>query len=148
MFKNKVQGCSTPLIRNITRLDRHILTILTIICFLNSRGMLEFHKSDGIGAVGGIKWELLLCLLAVLLVVYFSLWKGVKTSGKVANNGLFHINCALLHRECLDLQHFLITLSPGYPGFLGQKSSFCLGCPEQIIFFQWKCLLSLDCPEK
>ena len=63
-----------------------LCTMLTVVCFLNSRGMLEFHKSDGIGAVGGIKWELLLCLLAVLLVVYFALWKGVKTSGKVAIN--------------------------------------------------------------
>lgn len=33
--------------------------------------------------MGGIRWQLLLCLFLIFTIVYFSLWKGVKTSGKV-----------------------------------------------------------------
>lgn len=33
--------------------------------------------------MGHIKWDMALCLLAVYLICYFSLWKGISTSGKV-----------------------------------------------------------------
>ncbi|XP_061683674.1 sodium- and chloride-dependent GABA transporter 3-like [Syngnathoides biaculeatus] len=39
--------------------------------------------SGGIEEIGSIRWELLLCLLAMWVVCYFSIWKGVKSSGKV-----------------------------------------------------------------
>ncbi|XP_046356081.2 sodium-dependent serotonin transporter-like [Haliotis rufescens] len=44
--------------------------------------ILEFQWSDGVGSVGNIKWSLTLCLLAIFIVIYFCLWKGVKSSGK------------------------------------------------------------------
>lgn len=47
------------------------------------RGMLQLHKSGGIFAVGEVNWQLTLCLLGVYLICYFSLWKGIHTSGKV-----------------------------------------------------------------
>ncbi|XP_076452454.1 sodium-dependent dopamine transporter-like [Babylonia areolata] len=47
------------------------------------RGMLSLHESDGIFEVGKIKWQLVLCLLGVYFICYFSLWKGIHTSGKV-----------------------------------------------------------------
>ncbi|XP_064620284.1 sodium-dependent dopamine transporter-like isoform X2 [Lineus longissimus] len=47
------------------------------------RGMLELHRSGGIENLGSIKWQLVLCLLAVYVICYFSLWKGISTSGKV-----------------------------------------------------------------
>ncbi|XP_050409081.1 sodium-dependent dopamine transporter [Patella vulgata] len=47
------------------------------------RGMLELHKSGGVFDVGYLKWQLVLCLLGVYLICYFSLWKGIHTSGKV-----------------------------------------------------------------
>nr|WLN44340.1 NTT8 [Sinonovacula rivularis] len=47
------------------------------------RGMLQLHKSGGIFAIGKINWQLMLCLLGVYLICYFSLWKGIHTSGKV-----------------------------------------------------------------
>uniref|UniRef100_G3TP34 Transporter n=1 Tax=Loxodonta africana TaxID=9785 RepID=G3TP34_LOXAF len=47
------------------------------------RGVLHLHESDGIHNIGLPQWQLLLCLMVVVVVLFFSLWKGVKTSGKV-----------------------------------------------------------------
>ncbi|XP_071790445.1 sodium-dependent serotonin transporter-like [Asterias amurensis] len=47
------------------------------------RKVLESHKSTGIGDLGGVKWDLALCLFAVYLIVFLSLWRGIKASGKV-----------------------------------------------------------------
>ena len=46
------------------------------------RGLLELNQSHGIDDLGKIKWDIALCLLVVYLVCYFSLWKGISTSGK------------------------------------------------------------------
>uniref|UniRef100_A0A8C0HCA5 Transporter n=1 Tax=Chelonoidis abingdonii TaxID=106734 RepID=A0A8C0HCA5_CHEAB len=48
-----------------------------------TRKVLEIQESSGLYDVGGIRWQLLLCLFLLFTIVYFSLWKGVKTSGKV-----------------------------------------------------------------
>ncbi|XP_011921344.1 PREDICTED: sodium-dependent noradrenaline transporter isoform X2 [Cercocebus atys] len=47
------------------------------------RGVLHLHESSGIHDIGLPQWQLLLCLMVVVVVLYFSLWRGVKTSGKV-----------------------------------------------------------------
>uniref|UniRef100_A0A673JRS3 Transporter n=1 Tax=Sinocyclocheilus rhinocerous TaxID=307959 RepID=A0A673JRS3_9TELE len=39
--------------------------------------------SDGIEQVGKINWEILLCLIAMWIICYFCIWKGVKSTGKV-----------------------------------------------------------------
>ncbi|XP_061113231.1 sodium- and chloride-dependent creatine transporter 1 isoform X2 [Conger conger] len=39
--------------------------------------------SDGLDQPGAINWELMLCLLAVWFMVYFCVWKGVKSTGKI-----------------------------------------------------------------
>ncbi|XP_077396243.1 sodium- and chloride-dependent GABA transporter 3-like isoform X2 [Festucalex cinctus] len=39
--------------------------------------------SGGIEEIGSIRWEVLLCLLAMWVICYFSVWKGVKSTGKV-----------------------------------------------------------------
>ncbi|GAB1604446.1 sodium- and chloride-dependent taurine transporter-like [Argonauta hians] len=39
--------------------------------------------SDGVEHPGTIKWDLALCLLLAWIVVYFCIWKGIKSSGKV-----------------------------------------------------------------
>ncbi|XP_021340900.1 sodium-dependent serotonin transporter-like [Mizuhopecten yessoensis] len=44
--------------------------------------VLEIQKSNGVEHVGPPKWDLLMCLLGVFVVVYFCLWKGIKSSGK------------------------------------------------------------------
>uniref|UniRef100_A0A3B4WWF8 Transporter n=1 Tax=Seriola lalandi dorsalis TaxID=1841481 RepID=A0A3B4WWF8_SERLL len=40
--------------------------------------------SGGLEELGSVRWELALCLLACWVVCYFSIWKGVKSTGKVA----------------------------------------------------------------
>ncbi|KAL1115231.1 hypothetical protein AAG570_007262, partial [Ranatra chinensis] len=48
-----------------------------------SRGVLEMQWSDGLHDIGFPKWQLVLCVLAVYCMLYLSLFKGVKSSGKV-----------------------------------------------------------------
>lgn len=48
-----------------------------------TRHLLELQHSSGIDDLGSIKWDMALCLLAVYVICYFSLWKGISTSGKV-----------------------------------------------------------------
>jgi solute carrier family 6 (neurotransmitter transporter, serotonin) member 4 len=47
------------------------------------RKVLEQYKSDGLDRMGPIKPSLALCLFGVFVLVYFSLWKGVRSTGKV-----------------------------------------------------------------
>uniref|UniRef100_A0AAY4ESA7 Transporter n=1 Tax=Denticeps clupeoides TaxID=299321 RepID=A0AAY4ESA7_9TELE len=47
------------------------------------RGVLHLQDSAGIDDLGRPRWQLTSCLAVVIVVLYFSLWKGVKTSGKV-----------------------------------------------------------------
>ncbi|XP_078541851.1 sodium-dependent dopamine transporter [Lissotriton helveticus] len=47
------------------------------------RGVLHLHQSTGINDLGLPRWQLTSCLIVVIVLLYFSLWKGVKTSGKV-----------------------------------------------------------------
>lgn len=44
---------------------------------------MEQDKSDGLDRMGPIKPALALCVFAVFVLVYFSLWKGVRSAGKV-----------------------------------------------------------------
>ncbi|XP_060783026.1 sodium- and chloride-dependent creatine transporter 1-like [Neoarius graeffei] len=39
--------------------------------------------SKGLDDMGQMNWEIILCLIAVWLVVYFCIWKGVKSTGKI-----------------------------------------------------------------
>ena len=47
------------------------------------REVLGLHLSEGLHHIGTPRWQLVLCLIAVFTVIYFCIWKGVKTSGKV-----------------------------------------------------------------
>lgn len=46
------------------------------------RNVLEQYKSEGLEYMGPIKPSLAICVFGVFVLVYFSLWKGVKSSGK------------------------------------------------------------------
>lgn len=39
--------------------------------------------SGGLELPGALNWEVTLCLLACWVLVYFCVWKGVKSTGKV-----------------------------------------------------------------
>uniref|UniRef100_A0A8C6UUU9 Transporter n=1 Tax=Neogobius melanostomus TaxID=47308 RepID=A0A8C6UUU9_9GOBI len=41
------------------------------------------HLSDNLDSLGPVSWKLALCLVAVWIVCYFCVWKGVKSTGKV-----------------------------------------------------------------
>ncbi|XP_047014096.1 sodium-dependent dopamine transporter isoform X2 [Ictalurus punctatus] len=47
------------------------------------RGVLHLQDSTGIDNLGLPRWQLTSCLAVVIVILYFSLWKGVRTSGKV-----------------------------------------------------------------
>ena len=61
----------------------YIECLMIYVFYPNRRNVLEIHKSSGLKNVGGVRWQLMLCLFLIFTIVYFSLWKGVKTSGKV-----------------------------------------------------------------
>uniref|UniRef100_A0A3Q2CS34 Sodium- and chloride-dependent GABA transporter 3-like n=1 Tax=Cyprinodon variegatus TaxID=28743 RepID=A0A3Q2CS34_CYPVA len=42
------------------------------------------NLSSGIHDLGSLSWELVLCLLVSWILCYFSIWKGIRSSGKVA----------------------------------------------------------------
>lgn len=44
--------------------------------------VLEVHKSKGIEDLGAIRWQLMLCLMAIFVIVFFCCWKGTKSTGK------------------------------------------------------------------
>ncbi|VCW69489.1 unnamed protein product [Gulo gulo] len=48
-----------------------------------TRHVLQIHRSKGLQDLGGISWQLTLCIMGIFAVIYFSIWKGVKMSGKV-----------------------------------------------------------------
>ncbi|XP_045907887.1 sodium- and chloride-dependent GABA transporter 3-like [Micropterus dolomieu] len=50
--------------------------------FLLRRRVLAMSR--GIEDLGSVRWDLALCLLACWVFCYFSIWKGVRSSGKVA----------------------------------------------------------------
>lgn len=63
-----------------------MVTVLTRIFSFLRRGVLHIQDSNGIDDLGRPRWQLTSCLAVVIVLLYFSLWKGVKTSGKVGYN--------------------------------------------------------------
>ncbi|CAH8558884.1 unnamed protein product [Schistosoma rodhaini] len=48
-----------------------------------SNQVLGRTKDTNVENPGKIQWQILLCFVAVMVICYFSLWKGIHTSGKV-----------------------------------------------------------------
>lgn len=48
-----------------------------------NRAVLELHTSPGMHDLGAPKWQLLLCVMLVFVILYLALFKGVSSSGKV-----------------------------------------------------------------
>lgn len=64
--------------------------------------------SPGIGTAGEVRFELAMCLLLGWIIVYFCVWKGIKSAGKVSL--LFHLFISLikLHSMLLIAGYFFI----------------------------------------
>lgn len=78
-----------------------LVVLMNCFCFslsLCRRGVLHLHESQGIHDLGLPRWDLTMCLVVVVFILYFSLWKGVKSSGKVKARTLmtFYFNLVLL----------------------------------------------------
>lgn len=56
------------------------------------RQVLKINLSTGIDDLGSIRWPLALYLALVFVFVYFAIWKGVKSTGKVS---------VLIERACV-----------------------------------------------
>lgn len=68
---------------------------------LFSRAVLEMQWSKGLHDMGYPKWQLVVCLLIIYLMLYISLFKGVKSSGNRigAHNKLLEIKMMLWCRQ-------------------------------------------------
>jgi solute carrier family 6 (neurotransmitter transporter, dopamine) member 3 len=56
-----------------------------------------YTMTQGIGMenLGSLLWQNVLCLMLVYIICYFSMWKGVQTSGKVVWFTAFFLNGSL-----------------------------------------------------
>jgi hypothetical protein len=97
---------SRPLIYQFKKILFTIIILSTI-----RRNVLENYRSDGMDDLGAIQWSLALYVFAGFYLVYFSLWKGVRSTGKVITFFL---------TSSLSLSH---SPHPGLKCFDGYKSS-------------------------
>ncbi|XP_049816938.1 sodium-dependent noradrenaline transporter-like [Aethina tumida] len=67
-----------PILNETTKHSRH-----TPASEFFHRAVLEMQWSDGLHEMGYPKWQLVVCLLLIYGMLYISLFKGVKSSGKV-----------------------------------------------------------------
>uniref|UniRef100_A0A1I8HU19 Transporter n=1 Tax=Macrostomum lignano TaxID=282301 RepID=A0A1I8HU19_9PLAT len=68
--------------KNLTMQNRSAKYVLASEEFFE-RGVLAIHESVGLSNLGQPRLLLVICCMIVFTCLYFSLWKGVKTSGKV-----------------------------------------------------------------
>ena len=59
---------------------------------------LKPERNLSLASLGNLNWENLACLAIIYLICYFSMWKGVKTSGKVSdridgNISIWNLGC-------------------------------------------------------
>ncbi len=78
-----------------------MVIVVSKIFSLLRRGVLHIQDSNGIGDLGRPRWQLTSCLAVVIVLLYFSLWKGVKTSGKVEEDtvAIFLANVTTKYRK-------------------------------------------------
>lgn len=77
--------------------------MIILLCLLRRRVL---KISDGIEHMGGVRWELAMCLALAWFICYFCIWKGPKSTGKV-----LQIYCAALFLFFQNFWTFLYILS-------------------------------------
>ncbi|XP_056380747.1 sodium- and chloride-dependent creatine transporter 1-like [Hyla sarda] len=83
-----VDHCSNETTTNDT--NSSVMYNISCDALLNKRSpIIEFWEnkvlqiSNGLEQPGQLNWQMILCLLATWIIVYFCMWKGVKSTGKV-----------------------------------------------------------------
>lgn len=65
-----------------------------IVCVLKCQIRRRVLKiSDGIEHMGGMRWELAMCLALAWFICYFCIWKGPKSTGKVRQRNACLLLC-------------------------------------------------------
>ena len=73
------------------KVTTRVLCVCVCVCRTSRRAVLNLHESNGINDLGVPQLRLVLCLVVVVFILYFSLWKGVKSSGKVRHSIRVHL---------------------------------------------------------
>ncbi|XP_044731196.1 sodium-dependent noradrenaline transporter-like [Chrysoperla carnea] len=81
-WDSNVMNKSTHEIAGVPELASHVNKYTPASEFFH-RAVLEMQWSDGLHEMGYPKWQLVLCVFFVYCMLYLSLFKGVKSSGKV-----------------------------------------------------------------
>jgi len=71
------KSVSIDLISNVIR---HFITL----GFVDRREVLFMNRSTGLTDLGPPHWPIVLCSALVLIIVFFCIWKGIRSSGKVS----------------------------------------------------------------
>lgn len=85
---NSTMGYVSSAVDNVTSVNSN-MTDESSLKKLTCDPVTEFWErkvlslSSGVDHPGAIKWDLALCLLLAWIIVYFCIWKGIKSSGKV-----------------------------------------------------------------
>lgn len=102
------------------------------------REVLGLQYADGINRVGGVNWIIALCLLGVFVLVYFAMWKGIKSSGKfvwVTATMPYVVLLILLIRGCMlegSLKGIIYYVTPVWSEIA--KKEVWIAATAQIFF--------------
>ena len=105
--------------RKVSRQHKSIFSRICIRILKNKRQLTHFslqvyrlkpEANLSLTNPGGVNWEKLACLAIIYLICFFSMWKGIKTSGKVIQTLKYdHLKHDFLHRLS-GLQRCFLTL--------------------------------------
>lgn len=98
---------------------------------IQRRAVLHIQDSNGIDDLGRPRWQLTSCLAVVIVLLYFSLWKGVKTSGKVGRGTVATWNILPLSRENSRRWNLIGKKSKSFLWLF--RDCFCPNCVHVIL---------------
>ncbi|KAK7094205.1 sodium- and chloride-dependent GABA transporter 3-like [Littorina saxatilis] len=92
-FRDVIEGNVTSVLNvtltNLTTTMTSVMGNTSEVAVTSESSVVEFwirnvlQATEGIESLGEIRWQLMLCLLATWVVIFFCLFKDIKTSGKV-----------------------------------------------------------------
>ncbi|CAG2225029.1 Sodium-dependent serotonin transporter,Sodium-dependent dopamine transporter,Sodium-and chloride-dependent glycine transporter 2,Sodium-dependent noradrenaline transporter [Mytilus edulis] len=100
--------------------------------------VLGLNYADALEDVGGVNWILALCLFGVFIIVYFAMWRGVKSSGKavwITATMPYAVLIILLVRGCMlsgSWKGIMYYLTPDWNKLL--ETRIWIAAAAQIFF--------------